>query len=86
MCRQLVHMRAVVAVLLLGGGLTNAGEISFLENFSLAPDRSVALETLIPGTEDYFYYHSLHLQNQEKYAEVAAVLRDELGGKRAADL
>ena len=75
MSRHLIRLSAVVAVLLLGNGLASAGEISFLEDFSLAPDRSVALKTLIPGTEDYFYYHSLHLQNQEKYAEVDTVMK-----------
>ena len=75
MSRHLIRLSAVVAVLLLGDGLASAGEISFLEDFSLAPDRSVALKTLIPGTEDHFYYHSLHLQNQEKYAEVDAVMK-----------
>lgn len=39
-----------------------AGEISFNEDFALAEDRSVPLSQLIPGTDDYFYYHCLDSQ------------------------
>jgi hypothetical protein len=71
-------IRVHVAVLLLAATAADpatAGEISFLEKFSLAPDRSVALRTLIPGTESYFFFNSLHLQNQKRYAEVDAVMK-----------
>ena len=58
-------IRVHVAVLLLAATAADpatAGEISFLEKFSLAPDRSVALRTLIPGTESYFFFNSLPQQ------------------------
>ena len=58
-----------------------AEEIDYLEDFSLAPDRSVALEQLVPGTEDYYYYHCLHLQNTEQFEAV-----EELLGASVADL
>ncbi len=32
--------------------VAGAGEIGFIEDFSLTTDRSVPLEQLIPGTED----------------------------------
>ena len=51
-----------------------ADEIRFIEQFSLAPDRQVALDQLIPGTQDYYYYHCLHLQNTEKFDEVETML------------
>ncbi|MEO2022525.1 MAG: hypothetical protein ABGX05_11955, partial [Pirellulaceae bacterium] len=51
-----------------------ANAIDFIEQFSLAANRQVALDQLIPGTEDYYYYHCLHLQNLEKYNEVDAML------------
>ena len=41
------------------------GEIDFVEDFSLAQDRSGPLKQLIPGTEDYYYYHCLHALNTE---------------------
>ncbi len=75
MTRQLPGFHAAITILLLVAAPASAGEISFLEEFSLAPDRSVPLATLIPGTESHFYFNCLHLQNQKKYTEVDAVLK-----------
>ncbi|HYW79826.1 MAG TPA: hypothetical protein VE890_09635, partial [Thermoguttaceae bacterium] len=55
-------------------GAPLAGEIDYIEDFSLAEDRSVPLEQLIPGTEDYFYYHALHRQNLGQFDQVDALL------------
>ncbi len=52
-----------------------AGEIDFVEDFSLAKDRTVPLGQLIPGTEDYFYYQSLHYQNSGEYDQVDELLK-----------
>jgi hypothetical protein len=38
-------------------------EIGYVETFSLAGDRATALNELVPGTDDYYYYHALHAQN-----------------------
>src|SRR5256885_426284 len=51
-----------------------AGEIGFLEDFALAKDRAAALKQLIPGSEDYYYYHCLHYQNTEQFNKVDAML------------
>lgn len=51
-----------------------AAEIGFIEDFALAPDRTVPLKQLIPGTEDYYYYHCLHLQNTEQFDKVEQTL------------
>lgn len=50
------------------------GEIGFIEDFALAPDRSKALEKLIPGTEDFYYFSALHAQNSGKLDEVDRLL------------
>ncbi|HLW68290.1 MAG TPA: hypothetical protein VKS79_23435, partial [Gemmataceae bacterium] len=55
-------------IVCLGVGLvclpaTIAGEIGFIEDFALAKDREEALKKLIPGTEDYYYFHTLHYLN-----------------------
>lgn len=50
----------------LGAGMTMSrtdaawagGEIGFVEDYVLAPDRTAALRQLIPGTEDHFYYQA----------------------------
>jgi hypothetical protein len=50
-----------------------AREIGFLETFSLAADRGQALQELVPGTDEYYYYHALHAQNTgaaERFREV----------------
>lgn len=44
-----------------------ADEIGFVERFALAKDREAVLKELVPGTEDYFYFHCLHYQNTEAY-------------------
>lgn len=44
-----------------------AGEIDFVEDFSLATDRAVPLKQLVPGTEDFYYYHALHYLNTEQF-------------------
>lgn len=49
-------------------------EIGFIEDFALAADRKEALRQLIPGTEDYYYYHALHYQNTGQGRELAEAL------------
>ena len=65
---------ATLGWLMLTGALS-AGEIGFLEDFSLAPDRAVPLQQLIPGTEDYYYFHALHYQTTEQWPKVEETLR-----------
>lgn len=57
------------------GSVALAEEIGWLESFSLATDRAVPLAQLIPGTEDYYYYHALHYQNTEQWAKAADTLK-----------
>jgi len=64
----------IVVVLVGSMGTLQADEIDFIEDFALAKDRTVALRQLIPGTEDFYYYHCLHLQNEELFDEVDALL------------
>ena len=50
-------------------------EVGFIETFALAENRAEALKQLIPGTEDYYYYHALHYQNERQkkaYQELIA--------------
>jgi hypothetical protein len=57
---------AILALFAVGAA---AQEIGFIETFALAPDRAEALRELVPGTDDYFYYHALHAQNEGRRAE-----------------
>src|SRR5687768_5389203 len=54
----------------LNAAAARAAEIGFIEDFALAADRVGPLKQLIPGTEDFYYYHSLHYQNTEQFGEV----------------
>lgn len=49
-------------------------EVGYIEAFALAEDREKALQLLIPGTEDYYYYHALHFQNERNLKELERIL------------
>ena len=54
-------------------GRVHAQEIGYVETFGLAADREAALKELVPGTDDYFYYHALQAQNttqRDRFQEV----------------
>jgi hypothetical protein len=53
----------------------DAVEIGFSEKFALAKDRTEALKLLIPGSEEYYYYHCLHYQNTEQFDQVEELLK-----------
>ncbi len=61
-------------IVLLGAGNAAGAEVGFLEDFALADDREKALEQLIPGTRDYYFYHCLHYQNVGRLDEVDRLL------------
>ena len=53
----------------------HAQEIGFSETFALSQDRSVALEQLIPGTEEHYYYTCLHYQATSQLDQVPALVQ-----------
>src|SRR5438874_7680678 len=64
----------------LAGGLllvpvSRAAEVGYVEDFALAQDRAAGLKQLIPGTEDYYYFHALHALNTGKYDAVEPLLK-----------
>jgi hypothetical protein len=52
-----------------------AADQTFLERFALAGDRDSVLKELIPGTQDYYYFHCLHYQITQKYDQVADLMK-----------
>jgi hypothetical protein len=76
MKRALIWLqRASLAALVCGIVLTpssRGGDIGYIEDFALARDRTDALKQLIPGTEDYYYYHCLHYLNTEQFDKLGA--------------
>ncbi len=71
MARNMVF--ALVAVFALGHQVW-AADLAFLERFALADDRADALKELVPGTEDYYYFHCLYFQQTGRFDEVDKLL------------
>src|SRR5262245_58276178 len=69
-----VALAALAATVLLTPQ-SSARDIGFIEDFALAKDRSAALKQLIPGTEDYYYYHCLHYLNAGQLEKVEPLTR-----------
>jgi hypothetical protein len=50
------------------------GEIGFLEKFALSSDRETVLAELIPGSDDYYFFHALHYQNTRQKEKLRDIL------------
>ena len=73
-----IHLAALTAITLAIPILVQAkdtsNEIGYIETFALAENRATALAQLIPGTEEYYYFHSLHHQSLDDLASVEKLL------------
>ena len=56
-----------------------AGDIKYVEKFSIAENREEALKELIPGTRDYYFYHALDAQNRGDREEFNKVVEAWIG-------
>ena len=52
----------------------DAQSISWMEDFALSKDRESKLAELIPGSDDYFFYHCLHYQNTNQLDQSEVML------------
>ncbi len=50
-------------------------DLLFVERYALAEDREAVLKELVPGTEPYYYFTSLYLQEQGAFDDVDALLK-----------
>jgi len=81
MNRQLSYVVAFVVLQIFSSmtissrSTSHANEIGFVETFALAADRAHVLKQLIPGTQEYYYYHCLHYQNTQRYEQVEELLK-----------
>jgi hypothetical protein len=55
--------------------MAQANEIGYVEEFSLAANRADALKQLIPGSEDYYYYNCLYLQQTGAFDKVDELVK-----------
>ncbi|MBX3462200.1 MAG: hypothetical protein KF830_03440 [Planctomycetes bacterium] len=66
---------ALLAFAALAAGLAAQGTpIGFEETYALAPDRAKAVATLLPGTDDWYYYHCRERLDARDFATVRAVM------------
>lgn len=66
----------LLVVLMMGSfSVDAANDIGFDELFSLSTDRQQALKQLIPGSEDYYYYHCVHFQNEKDFKKLGSMLK-----------
>ena len=77
--RRILLIATIVAGIAVWAHQSQAADIGFIEDFALAPDRSVPLKQLVPGTEDYYYYHCLHYQNTGDLDRADAMLKTWIG-------
>ena len=52
-----------------------AQQVGFLETFALSQDRGEVLDELVPGTDEYYFFNTLHLQNSGKFDDAEAMLQ-----------
>ncbi|MDP6466589.1 MAG: hypothetical protein QF918_02540 [Pirellulaceae bacterium] len=67
--------KLVTSLAIMASSVVSAAEINYIEDFSLSDDRPAALKQLIPGSEDYYYYSCIHLQNTEQFDQVDQLLQ-----------
>ena len=70
---------AAVAGVLLGSATSGAAQgrpIGFAERFALAEDRAAALDELVPGSTEHFYYRCLERQHAGALDDVERILAD----------
>ncbi|MFL2871131.1 MAG: hypothetical protein ACJZ8O_10325 [Pirellulaceae bacterium] len=67
-------MICVTSMFLAIVGSTHAQEPGYLEEFALSKDRQETVDTLIPGTNEHFYYWCLHLLNEGELDKAQEVL------------
>ncbi|MDG2401212.1 MAG: hypothetical protein P8M04_11630, partial [Akkermansiaceae bacterium] len=73
-CRRWMIALFALIIVSHSSSLIAQQDVGFIEDFALASDRERALKLLIPGTEDYYYYHALHFQNERNLKEFNRIL------------
>lgn len=78
---RLLIFLVLVAVLHSGlpGARSACGQgqsIDFIEKYAMADDRASALAELVPGTEEFYFYHCLYYQSQQQFEQAEAMLKD----------
>ena len=75
MCKRSCWMACLYGTLAMSAA---GAEIGFIEDYSLATNRAAVLQQLIPGSEDFYYYHCLHLQQMQQFDKVGELLQQSI--------
>ena len=62
-----------------------AEPVSWMERYALSDDREAMLAELIPGSDDYYFYHCLLFQTTGQLARSEATLRDWLASHKGKE-
>jgi hypothetical protein len=60
--RILLLLVAILMPNMINPYASRAESIGFIEKYALASDRQAVLDELIPGSEEYYFFHALHYQ------------------------
>ncbi len=85
---MITRNRLVLATLFLTTLVTGnlmAEPIGLMEKYALAEDRQAMLSELIPGSEDYFFYHCLHHQTVGQLDRSEAIIKDWLAENKGRE-
>ena len=75
----------LLVVLLVGVQTAKAEPVSWMERYALSQDREAMLAELIPGSEDYYFYHCLFYQTTGKLERSEAVLAEWLASNNGKE-
>lgn len=62
-----------------------AQDLRFFELFAIFTNRQAALNELVPGTDDFFFFRALHAQNENRPDEVRKILDDWIRARKGAE-
>lgn len=85
-CLKLLVSATIASLIVVGGIPTKvmAAPIGLMERFALAQDREAVLAELIPGTDDFYFYHCLHQQNTRRLDQAESTLKDWVNAHRGS--
>ncbi len=75
----------LLVFLLIGVQTANAEPVSWMERYALSQDREAMLAELIPGSEDYYFYHCLFYQTTGKLERSEAMLAEWLASNNGKE-
>tara|TARA_R110002073_G_scaffold318641_2_gene492829 strand:- start:512 stop:6865 length:6354 start_codon:yes stop_codon:yes gene_type:complete len=74
-----------VLVFSLAVGNVMAEPIGIMERYALSDDREAFLEELIPGSDDYYFYHCLHYQTSGQLDRAEVILNEWLAENKGRE-